>query len=112
MVSYIIKSLKKVLSPYNYFSYYKSRLGYGIILFRRDKQSKKVFGAQKRDIQMISGANNFKSCRQIFKDNRILTVISLYTILEVLFYIIIIIIIYVFLHKSIIVAINQGYRSH
>jgi hypothetical protein len=61
MVAYITKSLR-VLSPYIYFSYYKSRLRYGIILCRRDKESEKVFGVQKREIQMISGANNFKSC--------------------------------------------------
>ena len=37
-------------------------------------------------IQIISGANKYKSCRKIFKDNRILTVTSLY-IFEVICYI-------------------------
>jgi hypothetical protein len=107
MVSYTTKSLKEVLSPCIYFSYYKSRLRYRTILCRRDSESKKVFGVQKRDIRMVSGANNFQSCRYIFRYNRILTVTSLCKILEVLFYIII----NLFLHRSIIVAINKGYRS-
>ena len=56
MVSYITKSLKEVLSPYICFSYYKLRLRYRVILCRRDSESKKVSGVQKRDIWMISGA--------------------------------------------------------
>jgi hypothetical protein len=47
MVAYITKSLKKVLSPCIYFSYYKSCLRYRIIRCSKDSESKKVFGVQK-----------------------------------------------------------------
>ena len=88
-VSYNIKSLKAVLSPYMlrriYFAHFQLHLRYGIIFCGGDSESKTAFKVQKRVIHIISGANKCKSCTQIFKDYRILTVTSLY-ILEVLYY--------------------------
>jgi hypothetical protein len=48
--------------------------------------SKNLFRKKKMVIPIICGVNKQESCRQIFKDYRILTVTSLY-ILEVLCYI-------------------------
>ena len=69
-----------------YFAYFQSHLRYGIIFWGGDSESKTAYKVQKRVIQKITGASKCKSCRQIFKDYRILTVTSLY-ILEVLRYI-------------------------
>ena len=86
-VTYNIKSLKAVLSTYMlrsiYFAHFQLHLRYGSIFWEGDSKSKTAFKIQKRVIYIISSANKCKSCRQIFKDCRILTVTSLY-ILEVI----------------------------
>jgi hypothetical protein len=46
-------------------------------------ESIKAFRVQARAIQIISGTNNYESCRQIFKDCTNLAVISLYILEEV-----------------------------
>ena len=51
-----------------------------------DKESIKVLCIQKKVIRLITGINKYESCRQKFKENRILTVTSMY-VLEVLCYI-------------------------
>jgi len=88
-VTYNIKSLKAVLSPYMlrsiYFAHFQLHLRYGSLFWEGDSESKTAFKIQKRVIYIISGASKCKSCRQIFKDCRILTVTSLH-ILEVLYY--------------------------
>jgi hypothetical protein len=60
-------------------------LRYGIILWGAVNGSKKAFIIQKKMLQTIKGVNNRVSCRQIFKDCKILTLTSLY-ILKVLCY--------------------------
>jgi len=50
------------------------------------KESIKALRIQKKGIRLIAGANKCESCRQKFKENRILTVTSIY-ILEVSCYI-------------------------
>jgi len=62
-VSYTIKALKEVLSPYMlrsiYFSYFKSHLRYGIKLWRGDSENKKRnLGYKQRVIQMVCGATS------------------------------------------------------
>ena len=90
MLSYIMKLLQAVLSPYTlrsiYFAYFQSCSRHGIIFWGRDSESKTAFKVQKRVIWIISSANKCKSCRLNSKDYRILTVTSLY-ILEVFCYI-------------------------
>jgi hypothetical protein len=50
-------------------------LRYEKIFWVGDNESKKAFRVQKRAIKIISGgANKIKSCGQIFKDYKILTV--------------------------------------
>ena len=51
------------------------------------KESIKALRVQKKVIRLITGINKYESCRQKFKENRILTVTSIY-VLEVLCYII------------------------
>jgi hypothetical protein len=50
------------------------------------KESIKALHSQKKLIRLITGINKYESCRQKFKENRILTVTSIY-VLEVLCYI-------------------------
>jgi hypothetical protein len=49
----------------------------------RTKESNKALCVQKKVIRLITGINKYESCRQKFKENRILTVTSIY-VLEVL----------------------------
>jgi hypothetical protein len=49
------------------------------------KESIKALCIQKKVIILITGINKYESCRQKFKENRILTVTSIY-VLEVLCY--------------------------
>jgi hypothetical protein len=50
------------------------------------KESIKALHIQKKVIRLITGINKYESCRQKFKENRILTVTSI-CVLEVLCYI-------------------------
>jgi len=59
-----------------YLAYFHSRLKYG----------KKVLRIQRQVIRLITGINKYETCRQKFKENRILTVTAMY-VLEVLCYI-------------------------
>ena len=83
----VIKSVKNIFSSHVlwniYFAYFHSRLRYGIILWGGAKESVKALRIQKKLIRLITGLKRFESCRQKFKDNRILTFTSMY-ILEVL----------------------------
>jgi len=82
---FIIKSIKNTLSSHVlwniYFSYFHSRLRYGIILWRGGtKESVKVLHIRKKVIRLIIGINKYESCRQKFKEKRILTVTSMYVL--------------------------------
>jgi hypothetical protein len=59
---------------------------YDIVFWGTDCDSVKVFRMQKEVIRLIAGIKKYESCRQIFKDYKILTMPSLY-ILEVLCFI-------------------------
>jgi hypothetical protein len=89
---FIIKSVKCTLSSHVlwniYFAYFHSRLRYGIILWGGGgtKESIKALCIHKKVIRLITGINKYESCRQKFKENRILTVTSIYVV-EVLCYI-------------------------
>jgi hypothetical protein len=49
------------------------------------KESIKALHMQKKVLRLITGINKYESCRQKIKENRILTVTSIY-VLEVLLY--------------------------
>jgi hypothetical protein len=86
---YMIKSLKNTLSTHMlwniYYAHFQSRLRYGIILWGGTKYSIKILHIQKKVIRLITGLERSKSCRQTFKENRILTVTSLYMLEVVCF---------------------------
>ena len=69
-----------------YFAYFHAQLRCGIILWGGAKESIKALRIQKKVIRLITGLKRLESCRLKFKENRILTVTSIY-ILEVLCYI-------------------------
>jgi hypothetical protein len=86
----IIKLLKGVLSVNllrsTYFGKFQSLLRYRIIFWGGAGDSSKVLKIQKRVLRIMNGKDKQESCRPIFKENGILTVMSLY-ILEAISYI-------------------------
>jgi hypothetical protein len=75
---FTIKTLKEAMS-YNmirsiYYSYFQSRLKYGIIFGGSAKDSLKVFLIQKKVVRLIAGVNEKVSCRGLFSEFKILTV--------------------------------------
>jgi hypothetical protein len=69
-----------------YYSYFQSRLKYGIIFWGSAKYSIKVCLIQKKVMRLIAGVNRSVSCRGLFSEFKILTVPLLY-ILETLSFI-------------------------
>jgi hypothetical protein len=86
---FIIKRLKETIchktSRLIYFSYFQSRLKYGIIFWGAAKDSIKVFRIQKRVIRLMAGVNKRTSCRSIFRQYKILTLPSLYIFVTLCF---------------------------
>jgi hypothetical protein len=89
-VCYIIKSVEGMMGlsviRSLYHSKFESLVRCGIIFWGVEKESISVFKLQKRVIRTMSGGGKSTSCRQLFKDCKILTVTLLY-ILEVLCFI-------------------------
>jgi hypothetical protein len=69
--------------PCIYYANFQSFLRYGIILWVGDNESIKIFELQRRILRLMSSVNNHTSCREIFKDYRILTVACSY-LLEII----------------------------
>ena len=61
-----------------YHSKFELLVRYGIILWGGDNESIPIFKLQKRVIQSMCGAGTGTSCRQLFKDCKILRFTSLY----------------------------------
>jgi len=80
-VCYIIKSVQGIMGlgmiRSFYHSKFKSLVRYGIIFWEADNESIPIFKLQKRVIQSVCGAGTGTSCRQLFKDCKILLVTSL-----------------------------------
>jgi hypothetical protein len=53
-------------------------MSYGIIFWGNSSYSIKIFKLQKRVIRIITGAKNRDSCRELFKNLKILTLVSQY----------------------------------
>ena len=89
-VSYQMKVLRTILNVNGlktvYFANAHSLLSYGIIFWGNSSHSQDVFVAQKRIIRSLMKMRQRESCRQIFKQLKILTMASVY-ILEVAKYI-------------------------
>jgi hypothetical protein len=63
-----------------YYTNFQSCLKYGIIFLGGDNESKNIFKFKKNVIWIISGVSKCISCRQIYKDYKILTVASPYVL--------------------------------
>ena len=87
-VDFMITSLKEVLSPNLiqniYFTKFHSLLWFGILFWRGagGKLTTRILRIQKRVIRSMVGVSARTSCRQLFKELNILTLVSLY-IMEV-----------------------------
>jgi hypothetical protein len=68
-----------------YFSYFHSILSYGIIFWGNSPYSSNIFKIRKRIIRIIMNARNRGSCRQIFKNLKILPLKSQYIFSLLLF---------------------------
>jgi hypothetical protein len=89
----MIKSLKEVLSPNLirniYFTKFHSLLRFGILFWGEGAGSElttRILRIQKRMIRSMVGVSSRTSCRQLFQELNILTLVSLY-IMEVVCYI-------------------------
>lgn len=67
------ESLKQV-----YYSYFHSIMSYGIMFWALSTKSKKIFLLQKRAIRILCKKRKVDSCRQLFKDLKILPLSSQY----------------------------------
>jgi hypothetical protein len=91
-VSFMIKSLKEILSPNMirniYFTKFQSLLHFGILFWGGlgGELNTRILGIQKRMIRSMVGVSSRTSCRQLFKELSILTLASL-CILEVICFI-------------------------
>lgn len=68
-----------------YYANFESLVRYGIIFWGQSTDIVKTFRLQKNAIRLIFNLKQKQSCRQIFKNNRILTLVALY-ILECLLF--------------------------
>jgi hypothetical protein len=85
---FIIKTLKETMSykiiKSIYYSYFQSRLLYGIVLRRAAKESIESFGYKKVK-RLIAGMNKRTSCRRILNQCRILTLPFVYILAALCF---------------------------
>ena len=81
-VTYVIRSLKLLLPVKTlqmvYFSIFHSLISYGIIFWGSSTYSNIIFKTQKRIVRIITNSGNKDSCRNLFKELRILPLQSQY----------------------------------
>ena len=81
---YIMRIIKPMMSRESlitiYHSYFHSILRYGILFWRNTPISKDIFKIQKRIVRIITNKNRRESCRELFKNLKILTLNSQYNI--------------------------------
>jgi hypothetical protein len=79
---YMISSLKNVTSPYVlrtvYFACFHAHLRYGLTLWGGDPESIRIFRLQKKVLRIIGKTSQYASCRNLFKDLKILPLPCLY----------------------------------
>jgi hypothetical protein len=68
-----------------YYAYFHSAKSYGIILWGNPTDITRIFKMQKRAIRIITGSRNRDSCRDLFKNLKILPFHSQYTLSFLLF---------------------------
>jgi len=81
-VCYIIKSVQGLMESGLIRSLYQSKfellVRYGVIFWGVENESISIFKLQKRVIRTMCGVGKSTSCRQLFKDRKILTVTLIY----------------------------------
>jgi hypothetical protein len=83
-VSYMIKSLREILSRYMirniYFTKFQLLLRFGILFFggMEGEVNVRIFRIQKRVVRLMVGVSSRTSCRQLFKEMSVLTLAFLY----------------------------------
>jgi exonuclease III len=79
---YMIRSLKDITNTHTlrsmYFACFHTHLRYGVTLWGGDPECVKIFRLQKKAIRVISKVSRSTSCRNLFKDLRILPLPCLY----------------------------------
>jgi len=79
---FIIRRLKLILSNFAlkmvYYAFFHLVMSYGLIFWGNSTNSKCVFKLQKQAIRIIMGARNRDSCREFFKQLRILPLCAQY----------------------------------
>jgi hypothetical protein len=87
--SYMTRILKQTLSQVillmSYFAYFHSIMSYGFIFWGNSSYGNRIFKLQKRVIRIITGVGNRDSCRELFKNVKILTLVSQYIYSLVIF---------------------------
>lgn len=79
---YVINSLKNSLSTHAllnvYYALVFSPIAYNIIVWGQSSDISRIFILQKRILRLLFNLEYNQSCREIFKENKILTVTSIY----------------------------------
>jgi hypothetical protein len=79
---YVLRSVKPYMSQeilkIVYYASFHSAMSYGIIFWGNSTDSTKIFKMQKRAIRIITGSRNRDSCRDLFKNLKILLFHSQY----------------------------------
>jgi len=80
---FIIRTIQGMMSQETlrmvyYFAYVHSIMSYGIIFWRSQPHSEKIFKIQKRVIRIITNSRAKDSCRELFKKLEILPLYSQY----------------------------------
>jgi hypothetical protein len=68
-----------------YYAYFFSLMSYGIILYGNSTNSDRVFKLQKRALRILAGVNSRHSCRELFKQYKMMTHYSLYVFEVIMF---------------------------
>jgi hypothetical protein len=73
---YALRSVKPCMSQgvmkMVYYAYFHSTMSYGIILWGNSTDNTKIFRMQKKEIRIITGSKNKNSCRDLFRNLKIL----------------------------------------
>jgi hypothetical protein len=79
---YAIKKIKDICGITTaksvYYAYFHSIMSYGVMFWGMGSGMKRVFILQKRAVRTLLGMSPRDSCREVFKENRILTLPSLF----------------------------------
>jgi len=68
-----------------YISLFQGKMAYGLLLWGSSVYTKDILLIQKRIVRIMCFKSRLESCRNIFRELRILTVISLYVYQSLLF---------------------------